>query len=123
MHRPRLVRVSILDLASDPIDLTAALVDIPSVSRDEARIADISRRLDNLLRDHGEAGLAAFRDNYPDLRVETYAADADPVALVNGADLVIVHEWNEPELVAALGRTRRARDLHHARNGQGGGCG
>ncbi len=29
-----------LDLRADPIDLTAALVDIPSVSRDEARIAD-----------------------------------------------------------------------------------
>ncbi|WP_019200376.1 succinyl-diaminopimelate desuccinylase [Tsukamurella sp. 1534] len=29
-----------LDLAADPIDLTAALVDIPSVSRDEQRIAD-----------------------------------------------------------------------------------
>ena len=29
-----------LDLRADPIDLTAALVDIPSVSRDERRIAD-----------------------------------------------------------------------------------
>ncbi len=29
-----------LDLSADPIELTAALVDIPSVSRDEARIAD-----------------------------------------------------------------------------------
>lgn len=29
-----------LDLHADPADLTAALVDIPSVSRDEARIAD-----------------------------------------------------------------------------------
>ena len=31
--------MSILDLASDPIDLTAALVDIPSVSHDESVIA------------------------------------------------------------------------------------
>lgn len=29
-----------LDLRADPIDLTAALIDIPSVSRDEQRIAD-----------------------------------------------------------------------------------
>lgn len=29
-----------LDLSADPIALTAALVDIPSVSRDERRIAD-----------------------------------------------------------------------------------
>jgi succinyl-diaminopimelate desuccinylase len=32
--------VTVLDLGGDPIDLTAALVDIPSESRDEARIAD-----------------------------------------------------------------------------------
>ena len=30
----------VLDLHGDPIELTAALVDIPSESRDEARIAD-----------------------------------------------------------------------------------
>lgn len=30
----------VLDLSADPIDLTVALVDIPSVSRDETRIAD-----------------------------------------------------------------------------------
>jgi succinyl-diaminopimelate desuccinylase len=30
----------VLDLRADPIDLTTALVDIPSVSRDECRIAD-----------------------------------------------------------------------------------
>ena len=29
-----------LDLRADPVDLTAALVDIPSVSRDERHIAD-----------------------------------------------------------------------------------
>ena len=29
-----------LDLRADPVELTAALIDIPSVSRDEARIAD-----------------------------------------------------------------------------------
>ncbi|HYQ35370.1 MAG TPA: succinyl-diaminopimelate desuccinylase, partial [Mycobacterium sp.] len=29
-----------LDLRGDPIELTAALVDIPSESRDEARLAD-----------------------------------------------------------------------------------
>ncbi|WP_137725296.1 succinyl-diaminopimelate desuccinylase [Prescottella subtropica] len=33
--------MSLLDLHADPIDLTAALVDIPSVSRDEGVIADV----------------------------------------------------------------------------------
>ncbi|WP_425229920.1 CgeB family protein [Sphingomonas sp.] len=77
--------------------------------------------LDNLLADAGEAGLAAFRDAYPDLRPEPYAPDADPAALVDGADLVIVHEWNEPALVAALGARRKRgapfrllfHDTHH----------
>ena len=77
--------------------------------------------LENLLRDHGEAGLAPFRDSYPDLRVETYPADADPVALADGADLVIVHEWNDPALAATLGRARAQgasfrllfHDTHH----------
>ncbi len=78
--------------------------------------------LQNLLRDHGEAGLAAWRAAYPELRSETFEPDADPAALVDGADVVIVHEWNEPELVAALGRARRRggsrfkllfHDTHH----------
>mgnify|MGYP006145566345 CR=1 FL=1 len=31
----------------------------------------------NLLADHGEAGLAAYRDAYPSLSSQTYAADED----------------------------------------------
>lgn len=34
----------VLDLRADPVELTAALVDIPSVSRDEARLADAVER-------------------------------------------------------------------------------
>lgn len=40
MGAGRLAWVVVLDLHGDPIALTAALVDIPSESRDEARIAD-----------------------------------------------------------------------------------
>ncbi len=77
--------------------------------------------LQNLLRDHGEAGLAPFRAHYPELTPETYAADADPVALAAGADLVIVHEWNDPALAARLGAARKRgagfrllfHDTHH----------
>ena len=77
--------------------------------------------LDNLLADAGEVGLDAFRRAYPELTPETYAPDADPAALVGGADLVIVHEWNEPALVAALGALRKRgggfrllfHDTHH----------
>lgn len=75
----------------------------------------------NLVADHGEAGLAAFEEAYPRLAPIVYPADADPEALVESADLVIVHEWNAPDLVARLGtlRKRGARftllfhDTHH----------
>lgn len=75
----------------------------------------------NLVADHGEQALDLFAEQYPQLRSTVYAADADPVELADGADLVIVHEWNEPKLVAALGhaRARGARftllfhDTHH----------
>jgi len=81
--------------------------------------------LANLLADHGDSGLAAYRAVYPELSSDRYDAGADPASLVgglvDGADLVIVHEWNDPRLVAALGRerTRGGRfsllfhDTHH----------
>jgi spore maturation protein CgeB len=77
--------------------------------------------LANLLADAGEAGLGAFHANYPDLEPETYDP-AEPVdALVDGADLVIMHEWNDPALVAQVGRLRARggtftllfHDTHH----------
>jgi spore maturation protein CgeB len=62
--------------------------------------------LRNLLRDHGDAGLDAYRTAYPELRSRTVHDAAAIEAAVDGADAVVVHEWNEPELVAALGRLR-----------------
>jgi len=77
--------------------------------------------LANLLADHGEQGLAAWQRLYPRLHSTTYSADADPAELVDGADLVIVHEWNEHDLVARLGDLRKRgasfrllfHDTHH----------
>ena len=77
--------------------------------------------LDNLLRDGGGTALAPFATHYPDLAPLTYAPDANVAALVEGADLVLVHEWNDPALVAALGALRRTghpalflfHDTHH----------
>ncbi len=77
--------------------------------------------LANLLSDAGDAGLDAFRQNYPDLHSRCFGPGFDAAEACAEADLVIVHEWNEPALVAALGRARRngARftllfhDTHH----------
>jgi spore maturation protein CgeB len=77
--------------------------------------------LANLLKDHGEAGLEPFRSAYPELSSRTYSRPEEGAAQAWGADLVIVHEWNDPELVAAVGRLRSRggrftllfHDTHH----------
>ena len=71
----------------------------------------------NLLADGGPGADALWLDHYPELSSTTYPADADVAGLVGDADVVIVHEWNDPALVAGLGRLRaqggRFRLLFH----------
>lgn len=78
--------------------------------------------LRNLTLDHGEAPLDEVRRVYPDLEVVRYDSERlDLDAALDGADLVIVHEWNDPELVARIGRKRAQgggfrllfHDTHH----------
>lgn len=75
-----------------------------------------------LLHDHGEAPLHRFRAAYPQLQSVAYdLAHFDLEAVLDDADLVLVHEWNAPELVRRVGehRARGARyvlffhDTHH----------
>ena len=67
----------------------------------------------NLLEAHGDAPLDGFTRAYPELRSHRYDhATLDLDAALEGADLVIVHEWNEHELVAAIGAHRR-RNAHY----------
>jgi spore maturation protein CgeB len=61
---------------------------------------------DNLLADHGPAALDAFEAGFPTLRPRFYQPADDPAAFIDDADLVIVHEWNEPNLVNGIGRLR-----------------
>jgi succinyl-diaminopimelate desuccinylase len=76
----------VLDLHGDPIELTAALVDIPSESRDEARIAD---EVEAALRAqtsgfeivrNGNAVLARTRRNLPSRVLLAGHLDTVPVA-------------------------------------------
>jgi spore maturation protein CgeB len=76
--------------------------------------------LKNLLADHGPGGLDAYQDAYPELSSDRYGSDLDLEEALDGADLVLVHEWNEPALVADIGRMRREgrftllfHDTHH----------
>ena len=76
----------------------------------------------NLSGDHGSAALEAWRYAYPPLPLVVYhpmLLDLDRV--LHGADLVLVHEWNEPELVARIAAHRKSgasyvllfHDTHH----------
>ena len=75
----------------------------------------------NLLADHGSSAIDGFRAAYSTLRSESYdEASLDLDAVLADADLVIVHEWNTPALVARIGRHRATHqyrllfhDTHH----------
>ncbi|HEY4562231.1 MAG TPA: glycosyltransferase, partial [Thermoanaerobaculia bacterium] len=50
-----------------------------------------------LIETQGEAALGAFRTAFPHLRSRLYDLDAvDVEAVVGDADVVLVHEWNDP---------------------------
>lgn len=80
---------------------------------------------ESLMEDHGHGPIVEFARLFPDLDVRMYGdwhGIQDEVdALTAGADLVLVHEFNEPELVGMVGQVRRRRgdfvllfhDTHH----------
>lgn len=76
----------------------------------------------NLAHDGGQAAVEAFRAVYPTLHIETYDPQTLNVdAVLEGADLVIVHEWSDHALVAQIGARRKQggdfkllfHDTHH----------
>jgi spore maturation protein CgeB len=77
---------------------------------------------ENLLADRGARAVEEFAAAFPHLRSEEYdLATLDLDAALDGADVVVVHEWNDHELVARIGRRRAAggafrllfHDTHH----------
>jgi spore maturation protein CgeB len=77
----------------------------------------------NLVSEHGRDAVRDFRAAFPHLRSRAYDVDhidGDVAAMTAGADVVIVHEWNDPSVVAACGRHRSDggyrllfHDTHH----------
>lgn len=77
----------------------------------------------NLLAEpDGAAMLAEIRAAFPELSSAAYGPDGpDLAAALDGADMVVVHEWTPPALVARIGRARAAggrfrllfHDTHH----------
>ena len=83
--------------------------------------------LTNLMRCEGERAVAAieqFRNDYPELDVRFYRRDSNLrdslLQELRGADVVFIHEWNEPEVVNSilelkqqLGFRALFHDSHH----------
>jgi spore maturation protein CgeB len=78
--------------------------------------------LQNLIAQQGEQAVSRFRLAYPHLSSERYElAQLDLDRVLEGANFVIVHEWNSAELVRRLGERRAAlrsfrllfHDTHH----------
>jgi spore maturation protein CgeB len=79
----------------------------------------------NLVAEHGEAPLARLRRHlFPEVaarRDTLRPGSLDLAAALDGADVVLVHEWNDHDLVAAIGAPRAAgagfvllfHDTHH----------
>ena len=76
----------------------------------------------NLLRERGEGPLAEARNLVPGICINEYelrSLDVDQA--LDAADVVLVHEWTDPELVARIGRKRKTggrftllfHDTHH----------
>lgn len=69
--------------------------------------------LRNLRAEHGETPIRAFRRAYPLLDSTFYDLESlDLDEALDKADVVIVHEWNPPELVNRLDK-HRARHSHY----------
>lgn len=77
--------------------------------------------LQSLIKNHGEQAIANFKTSFPDLQPHFYdSSNFHPEELLHDADLVIVHEWNDPEIVKAIGEFRVEKgftlffhDTHH----------
>lgn len=77
----------------------------------------------HLSQDHGISALEAWREAYPPWPLAVYdPAQLDLDRVLDRADLVLVHEWNEPSLVAGIAAHRRSgggsylllfHDTHH----------
>ncbi len=75
----------------------------------------------NLVADQGEIAIERFRKTFPNLKWQIYGESFNHGRAVAQADVVIVHEWTDPKLVARIGRMRRSggiftllfHDTHH----------
>ena len=70
--------------------------------------------IQNLIAEHGWEPVVDFHDAYPHLSSIRYdPSDLKLAQALDGADLVIVHEWNDARLIERIGEYRRTHDSFH----------
>ncbi len=76
----------------------------------------------NLVNEYGPKALDLFFEFFPDLKSITYnSGSPDFDKILCDADVVVVHEWNDPELIASIGQHHKSckdyllffHDTHH----------
>jgi spore maturation protein CgeB len=75
----------------------------------------------HLLAEGGFQAVERFKGTFPEIKTVRYGRDFDHEALLADADLVIVHEWTDPAIIARIGIARRFggtftllfHDTHH----------
>lgn len=74
----------------------------------------------NLVAEQGEGAIPAFHAAFPTLKTTIYDRDFDHESALDEADVVVVHEWTDADLVRRIGRARRSgaftllfHDTHH----------
>lgn len=74
----------------------------------------------NAIRDGGAATLAEIPGMFPGITVRPYRSSLDLDTMLDGADIVLVHEWNPPDVIEQIGQVRRNsaftllfHDTHH----------
>ena len=74
----------------------------------------------NLVAEYGTRPLLDFKEAFPQLTTHRYE-QINLESILDGAQLIIVHEWNKPELIERIGEYRRSHgnfvllfhDTHH----------
>jgi spore maturation protein CgeB len=76
----------------------------------------------NLVKDHGNEAIQAFERCYPRIKWRTYDLRLESISeLIQDANIVLIHEWNEPVVIQAVANHRRRNnglriffhDTHH----------
>lgn len=75
----------------------------------------------NLVSAQGAAAASGFATRFPELVPHVHFVQPDLDAMLDGANVVLVHEWTDPALISALGQRRRQgagftllfHDTHH----------